>query len=541
MHPKSVRKQSSRIEDTRKGFRDLRLASPPSNAAANSMRRRAALVGLSPDLIAVTSPDRRILFWSEGAEAVTRWSSDEAMGKDFLELLGAKGDMGLEDAFQRVAAGGAWEGEFDVVIRSDSRRTLHGRWKYIQDGEDLAGSLLLLNSDVTEFKQTRPETLRAQRLDNIGALACGIAHDLNNVLAPVLIGADVLESTCQLQSQLDMVRMIRTSAQRGSQIVKQVLQFVRGEEGAKVPVDVKGLVSDVAEVMRSTLPKNVEFEVSADVDGGYVLGEPTELQQVLLNLCINARDAMPQGGKLKLAVERVVTDDVFARMAPGAKADAYMVFSVRDGGCGIPKENMERIFEPHFTTKNVGNGTGLGLATVRGIIQSHGGFVRCESVVRKGSAFFACLPAIEETEAGHAAIPELPEIRGSGELLLVVDDEPLIGELCRGVLETHGYRSVVATDGIEALTLFGQHRGEIRAVISDIAMPYMDGIALTRAIRRLAPTLPILIATGTADGALLRGMEEFPNLTLIRKPYTQRMLLGAVRRCLASEAASISS
>ncbi|MEQ1850280.1 MAG: response regulator [Chthoniobacteraceae bacterium] len=497
-------------------------------SVADSAGWKSALVDLSPDLLAVADPERRILFWSRGAESMTGWSAEEAAGMDFFELLRVSGRTDLADAFGRVVAGGEWEGDFGMVRRDQSRRTLLGRWRSLREAGTAKGSVLLVNCDVTDFKPAGADSRRAQRMDNIGALACGIAHDLNNVLSPIMICSDVLASASRGPDESEMVELIRSSALRGSRIVRQVSLFARGDDGERVPVEASHIVSEAAQLLRATLPKNLTFRSSATPDAGFVLGDPAELQQVVLTLCIHARDAMPDGGNLTLAAERVMADELFAAMAPGAKGAAYVVLSVTDSGEGIPAEERKRIFDAQIPSM----GAGSRLATVRSIIESHGGFVRCESVVGQGTVFYACLPALADDEPADVAGRQ--EARGSGELLLVVEDEAAIANLCGKVLEGQGYRVLIAADGVEALELFARNRGEIRAVIGDVCMPRMDGVGLVRAIRETEPHVPILIATGATEGPLLRQVEALPAVSVIRKPFTRRLLLAAVQRCLAT-------
>jgi PAS domain S-box-containing protein len=483
-------------------------------SASDAAAWKSALVDHSPDLLAVADSERRILYWSPGAEGVTGWSAGEAAGMDFFELLRVSGSADLADAFGHVAAGGEWEGEFGILRRDQSRRTMLGRWRSVREAGAPEGSVLLVNCDVTGLRQTRSESLRAQRMDTIGALACGIAHDLNNVLSPIMICSDVLASASRGAEEQEMVELIRSSALRGE----------------RVPVEASHIVTQAAQLLRATLPKNVTFRSTVSPDAGFVLGDPTELQQVVLTLCIHARDAMPDGGNLTLAAERVTVDDLFAAMAPGAKGAAYVVLSVSDSGPGMPAEERERILGSDLTSE----GADRGLATARSIVESHGGFMRCESVVGQGTVYSACLPALADDEPSEGSGPGTQETRGSGELLLVVEDEPVIANLCRKVLEGHGYRVLIAADGVEALDLFGRNRGEVRAVIGDVCMPRMDGPGLVQAIREIEPHVPILLSTGATEGPLLRQVEALPSVSVIRKPFTRRLLLAAVQRCLAT-------
>ena len=333
-----------------------------------------------------------------------------------------------------------------------------------------------------------------------GTLAGGLAHDLNNLLAPILMGIDLLR---QLETRPDPVAVLTNmerSARRGADLVKQVLSFARGVEGERIAVHLAEIVREVRAIAQNTFPRNIAVEVEIPADLWAVTGDPTQLNQVLLNLCVNARDAMPRGGRLGVAARNLVVDALSAAFNRGVPAGRYVLLEVSDTGCGLP---VDRIFEPFFTTKEVGKGTGLGLSTVLGIVRSHGGVINVYSEPPKGSVFKVYLPAQPAGDSAGPVAAAPPEAlpRGHGELILLVDDEPAILEVTQCTLETFGYRVITAEDGAQAIALFAAHPHEVAVVITDIMMPVMDGPALILALRRIDPKVRIIAASGLKAGS----------------------------------------
>jgi CheY-like chemotaxis protein len=370
-------------------------------------------------------------------------------------------------------------------------------------------------------------------MESIGTMAGGIAHDLNNVLAPILMAIELLREGETDANRLELLATMEASAQRGADMVRQVLFFARGVEGQPVLVDPATVVRDVQRILRDALPKNIALELSMPKDLWKVKADATQLHQVLMNLCVNARDAMPEGGRLTLALDNAVVDEIYAGMNPQSKPGAYVMLKVADTGFGIPTELQERVFEPFFTTKEVGSGTGLGLSTVHTIIRGHGGFVNLYSEPGRGSEFRIYLPAdASGSDIEGAIIESSPLPRGTGEWILVVDDEESIRDVTKRTLERFGYRVLVAVNGAEAISIFARKRGEIAVVLTDMAMPVMDGPATIHALRAIDPAVRIIGSSGlTAEGLLVdsagAGLQRF-----VPKPYTADVLLRAVREVI---------
>lgn len=386
--------------------------------------------------------------------------------------------------------------------------------------------------DITEQKRLEQQFLRVQRMESVGTLAGGIAHDLNNVLTPILMSTELLRLSDAAADRLDLIEGIEKAAKRGADMVRQVLTFARGAEGRRVHVPLDLLMNEVEKIARETFPRNITVRADIPREVTPVLGDATQLHQVLINLCVNARDAMPQGGDLTLTLSELVLDEQYAGMNAEAKPGAYVVIQVEDTGTGMSPSVLERIFEPFFTTKELGKGTGLGLSTSVAIIKSHTGFIRAYSEPGRGSRFRVYLPAA--ADAGSAvsepAVNAVP--RGDGELILVVDDEAAVRTITGHTLETFGYRVVTAGDGAEGVAVFAARRGDIRLVLTDMMMPVMDGTALIEVVTRMDPNARIIAASGLhTHGKALRAPESSVR-KFLSKPYTAERLLSAVREVL---------
>jgi two-component system cell cycle sensor histidine kinase/response regulator CckA len=389
-------------------------------------------------------------------------------------------------------------------------------------------------ADISGNKILQEQLLRAQRLESIGTLAGGMAHDLNNLLTPVLMGVGLLKLSRQDDGSLRVIDTIERSAKRGTELLKQVLSFARGMAGERVAVHLGHVAQEIAAMVKNTFPKNIEFRTDIPKDGWPVLGDPTQLNQILLNLCVNARDAMPSGGQLTVRARNAEVDAQYAATNPGAVPGRFVRLEVTDTGTGMTKEIVDRIFEPFFTTKEIGKGTGLGLSTVVGIVRSHGGFLRVDSQPGRGSTFNIYLPA----QADGVASQETPVVaepprRGEGQLVLVVDDEDPIVSITRQTLEHHGYRVLTASNGVEAVALFAARRTEVAVVLTDMMMPVMDGSALIAALQRIDPAVRIIAASGLdARAEIIRS--TIPGVGyLLAKPYTSHALLRVVADLLA--------
>jgi PAS domain S-box-containing protein len=436
-----------------------------------------------------------------------------------------------QDLEQAVSSHTLLDTEFQILPTA-RWIAVRGSVFYSDSGQPLR--MLGINTDITERKQLEAQFLRAQRLESIGTLASGIAHDLNNILTPILAIAQLLPLKLpQLDSHnRELLKTLEISSKRGAEIVKQILSFARGATGKPVQLNVAHVLMEIERILHETLPKSIEIHQEIAQTLPIVMGDATQLQQVLMNLCVNARDAMPAGGRLSLEARVIDIDAEFARHHLDAKVGAYLQVVVSDSGIGIPVDLRDRIFDPFFTTKAVGQGTGLGLSAAMGIIRSHGGFIDLESEVGQGSRFMIYLPIVSVPTS--LAPVELKCLTGQAELILVVDDEVAICEVAKTTLETHNYRVLTARDGEEAIALYAQHQQEISSVLLDLMMPDLDGLAAIPRLRQLNPALPIIAMTGQSSSETLHQVQNARIQGLLRKPFTSQELLQTLHQVTAA-------
>lgn len=501
--------------------------------AEEQNREQAALLDQAQDAILVRDLDQNILFWNKGAEHIYGWSAEEAIGKNAGNLLLKEASAQFEAAKQSVIQSGEWKGEIHQVRRDGSEIIVESRWTLVRDDQGHPTSILVINTDITEKKRMEAQFLRAQRMESIGTLAGGIAHDLNNVLSPILMAIDMLRLNAQDEASKNWLEVLRTNAKRGSDMVRQVLSFARGVEGERVALQPSHLIKEIVKILQETLPKSIQITYNLPSDLWIISADATQLHQVLMNLCVNARDAMPEGGSISIRAENTVVDENYARMHIEARPGRFVMITVSDTGPGMSPEIQSRIFEPFFTTKEMTKGTGLGLSTALTIVKSHGGFINVYSELHRGSQFAIYLPALDSPGwvDDDKVDSELPS--GNGELILVVDDEESIREITRGTLETFGYSVITAADGTEALALYADRKNEVAVVLTDMAMPFMDGPSTIRALLRMDPNVRIIAATGLStvkNDSSLQGVKLFLN-----KPYTAERLLKALGQVLKGE------
>ncbi|WP_395740531.1 PAS domain S-box protein [Prosthecobacter sp.] len=492
---------------------------------------QASLLDKARDAILVRHLEHGITYWNKSAELLYGWSFEEAKGRHTGDFL-YRDTVGYKSAIEAVLSKGEWRGEIQQITKSGAPVLVEARWTLVRDDTGRPQAVLAINSDITEKKKLEQQFLRAQRMESIGTLAGGIAHDLNNVLAPILMSIELLRLTSRDQRALTVLSTIETSAKRGADMVKQILSFARGVEGERMVIDVRHVIQDMQHLVQDTFPKEIVFRSELDKELPLFSGDHTQLHQVLLNLCVNARDAMPHGGTLSVSATSLHVDDNYAGMTPGSTPGRYLMIKVTDSGTGIPPEVVDKIFDPFFTTKEQGKGTGLGLSTVLSIVRSHGGFLNVYSEPGNGTTFSVCFPAMEAPEGVAARMQQDTHPRGNGELILIVDDEAAVRAITEQTLESYGYRVLVAADGTEAVALYSIHRLDVAAVVTDMMMPVMGGQATIQVLQRLNPDVKIIAASGLAnDGSSARatamGVKHF-----LPKPFTAQTILTALHEVL---------
>ncbi len=395
--PAAVRRAVSEAEE----FARLRSAETALRHTEDKIREQAALLDKAQDAIVVRDLEDRILYWNKSAERLYGWTAEEAIGKNANKLLYQGDSFQLDRASRIVLDRGEWVGELRQVTKGGKAVIVESRWTLVRDKNGEPEAKLIINTDITERKKLEAQFLRAQRLETIGALAGGIAHDLKNTLSPILMGTQLLAKELTSESSHKLLGTMQTSAVRGLEMINQILTFARGVGGEPAVLQIEQVVGEMQKLARETFPRSIQIS-SRTAPGLYpVVGNATQLHQVLLNLCINARDAMPEGGTLTIEAAN-------ARLNHRSHGEgdpvsgAYVVLTVSDTGHGISPEVRDRIFEPFFTTKEAGKGTGLGLSTVQGIVKSHGGFLDVSSELDKGTTFRVFLPAQVPAGAGRA-------------------------------------------------------------------------------------------------------------------------------------------
>ena len=330
-----------------------------------------------------------------------------------------------------------------------------------------------------------------------------------------------------------MLTILEQNCQRGANLIKQVLSFARGVEGERNPLQAKHVITEIEKVAKETFPRNIEIQTDIQKDLFTISGDATQLHQVIMNLSVNARDVMPDGGVLSITASNFFIDENYVRMHKEAKVGSYVIISVSDTGSGIPSRIIDRIFEPFFTTKEFGKGTGLGLSTALAIVKSHNGFINVYSEIGKGTTFKVYLPAVK-TEIQKEE-EQLKLYIGNGELILVAEDEGSIREITSSTLETYGYKVLTSSDGAEAVALYAQNKDKVKIVLMDMMMPVMDGYASIRAIRKINPEVKIIAVSGLAEKDKLAKIGSSHAKAFLPKPYTAERLLKTIHEIISTE------
>jgi PAS domain S-box-containing protein len=489
------------------------------------------------DLVAIMlDPNARITYCNDYFLHLTGWQREEVTGADWFERFAPPdSDDELRTAFASLIADkrAVPHHTNEIMTRAGERRLLQWNNTLIYSSSGKVIGAASIAEDITDRVRLEKQLLRTQRLESLGTLASGIAHDLNNLLLPILMGVTLLKRFDPNEPSLKAIENIERSVRRGSELVKQVLLFARGSETSREPVQLAAIVHEVEAIITSTFPKDITIEVSLAMDLGPVTGDATQLSQVLLNLCVNARDAMPRGGQILISAANASSSDP---EIPPQNGVPYVVLKVTDTGEGMPKEILDRIFDPFFTTKEVGKGTGLGLSTAQGIITSHGGFLSVRSDVGEGSTFTIHLPAHPVETAVIAVAEDTGPPHGNGELILVVDDDASVVSITKQTLEVFGYQVLTAEDGAQAIGVFSRHP-DIALVLTDMAMPVIDGAALIAALNRMTPNVRIIAATGNPSAASMSKIARTGVTSILTKPYTAEQLLRTLAEALRNAAA----
>ncbi len=507
-------------------------------------REQTELLLRNEEAIIIQNLEGQVIYWSMGAERLYGLPAFEAIGRPLPRELGGDPQI-LTEARRCALSTGEWRGELKNSTATGTQFVVESRWALLRDQSGNPQSILIINEDAAESRLLEEERLRAQRQECIGNLAGGIAHDLNNILQPISIAIDMFRGRLADNESQEVLGMLDSNVRRATELVRQILTFTSGVGPERQTVEINSLFGEVANFVRQTFPKTIQLHVSVEDKIPAILGDQTQMEQVLLNLCVNARDAMPSGGTLHLHAKSHLIEENSATLLPSeekrrtdnlrAKPGKYVCLTVRDSGLGIPRVIRNKIFEPFFTTKGPKKGTGLGLATVLGIIRRHGGSLNLETEEGQGSSFHVLIPAVgtspkDSEKPGTTSEPKTSP--SGGETILLVDDEATVLKVMQRSLEKSGYRVLTANDGEEGFALFKQHAGEIHLVITDISMPGLDGPEMTAAIHKISPSIPVLGTSGLDTHPDQETLRALGLRKILGKPCNSQTILQAIRQVL---------
>jgi PAS domain S-box-containing protein len=488
------------------------------------------IINSSPAAIFDLTIDGKVRsIWNSSAGRLFGWTRDEIIGSS-LSILGSDKASDLQALLEKVAIEGIVNDlVVSLVTKTGERKHVSMNIAAIRDRDNQMESFISVVIDITEKKKMEEQFLRMQRLESIGTLASGIAHDLNNVLGPILLGIELLKRNPEGRNHREVaIRNIESSATRGRDIIRQILNFSKGGDQERYAIQLKHLGYEIESLIKETFPKSITVRTNFFRELWPVSGNVTQLHQVMMNLCINARDAMPDGGTLTISMENRTIDDLFSKLQGEVKPGNYIEITVADTGHGIPKEIQDKVFEPFFSTKDPGHGTGLGLSTVKNIVKSHEGFLKLYSEPNKGTEFKVFIPAaITDAPPLDQELTDMPH--GNGEHILVIDDEQSIIEITKQMLEAYGYVVTTAGDGAEALAIFTSIRNTVSIVITDVNMPVIDGITTAIALKKQKPSLRFIISSGLADEANLSKLTSIAVDGFLQKPYSAPALLKIIK------------
>ena len=493
-------------------------------------QERAALLDTSSQAIFMEDINNVVSYWNQGAEQIYGWTRDEAVGRNIRELI-YDDTTGFDDRMAALLLDGKWHGEIEQRTKDGRTIIAECNWQVVLDESGHPVKYFAANSDVTAQRRHQELLSRAQRLESLGTLAGGIAHDLNNVLTPLLMSVHLMRADEPSPDHVELLDGMELAVKRGAEMVRQVLSFARGVDGEREVIDLADVVSELSAMSLHTLPKSIAVTTHFDASLP-IVGDKTQILQVLMNLVTNARDAMDGRGDLTLSVRQHTITDVdgpTTTLAPGA----YALITVEDSGEGMSGEVLEKIFEPFFTTKAQGEGTGLGLASSVAIVKSHGGTIVAFSEPGVGSRFTVYLPLTGEAAAAAQTVThEQPAPSGSGELVLVVDDETSIRTVVRLALEGHGYRVVEANNGRDAIDVFERNASDVALIFTDMMMPVMDGSEAAVYFFEHYPHVPIVATSGLSAHSGVARSRNSGVRRFVSKPFTTDTLLRTLHSVL---------
>ncbi len=496
--------------------------------AEAKLKEQSMLIDSMRDAVIIRDLDDRILFWNKGAELIYGFSASEVMNKPAAKMLWRENQDDIKQIIQIVLRAGHWSGELKKRRKTGEELRVESNWILTYNEQEKQKAIITIDRDVTEQRRLQEQFLRAQRLDSLGRLAGGIAHDLNNIFTPMMLSLELLDTQTADEKSQKWIKALQRNLERGTQLVQQILNFARGAVSDMQPCNLANVLHELTDFIENTFPKNIQIQTQVAKDLPLVRADPMQIYQVLLNLAVNARDAMPAGGELSFHIEPFSVGERNALIHLDAKFGEYVRISVSDTGTGMSPEVLDKIFEPFFTTKEVGKGTGLGLSTVFSIVKHHQGFINVYSELGKGTAFRVYLPVWQQQEdvVHQAAVLEQAQMRrGQGEKILIIDDEEAVCEIVRTLLTAHGYFVLTAQTGQAGVELLQQHQQSIEAAVVDMSMSGMDGLKTVQALRAISPTLKIIVASGFLDSERITLLKRENVEAFLQKPFEAAKLL----------------
>ena len=486
------------------------------------------------EAIVIRNAEGAVILWSAGAEKLYGVSASDILGRPWPSGFSRKKDQ-LLDAERITHQQGEWAGKLTQSSADGAEIEVQSRWVLLPAQRGEAQNILIINTLEFDSRHQEEERLRAQRQECIGVLASGIAHDLNNTLQPTAMAMDLIRGRLHDPESQDLLQVVDANLRRATEFVRQILSFTFGGASGIAKVSLGEIIADIASFAKHAFPNDIQIQTDIPAGLSPILANATQLKQVLLNLCVNARDAMPEGGVLSLTACNVDLDQEAAKRNPIVKAGRFVRISVSDTGSGIPQSVRDKIFEPFFTTKGPEKGTGLGLATVMGIVRGHGGFLLLESAEGRGTAFQIFIPAASSLSAAPMELSSIAttELRGHGETILLVEDEPTVLKLMQRSLERAGYHVMTASDGQKGLDCFTENQEKIALVLTDMSMPGMGGAEMIRQLRKESPFVKVICTSGIAytNGH----MDSLGLDKILAKPCDSKTMLEAIRDVLKAE------
>ena len=495
---------------------------------SDALRRQSQLIDLSNDAIIIMDTHRLITGWNGGAQKLYGWTEAEATGQVIHDFLHTVSPASVREMDNVLGRKNRWEGEL-VHTRQDGRKvTVDSHQVLLKDAGGEPGGILEINRDISDRKHLEEQLLQSQKLESVGQLAGGVAHDFNNLLTVINgYSAMALEDLPPDDSLRELIEEICKAGDRAASLTRQLLTFSRRQVRTLSNLVLNDSVADLEKMLRRLIGEDVELILSLDPDPVVIRNDRGHVEQILMNLAVNARDAMPRGGKLVIETSHGIVDELYAEVHFKLVPGNYAMLIVSDTGEGMSADVKARIFEPFYTTKEPGKGTGLGLSTVYGIVKQSDGAILVYSEPGRGTTFKILFPVVEEPVDPARPAVAAADLRGT-ETILVVEDEEGLRKYVREVLEKRGYTVVASSNGLEALEVARRYDGPIHLLLTDVVMPEMGGIDLGEDFATLRPGVPVLHMSGYTDR--LWKSSVTPNF--IQKPFTPTALLTQVRRLL---------